>query len=80
MHISLTVVLLLGQTLPVSVEIVIIGSNMHASLKVVAICSDYVHFSCNTLSWLQLCIFQPTKLSFSWDARVAFEIVGVWLD
>ena len=56
------------------------GSNMHASLKVVAICSDYVHFSCNTLSWLQLCIFQPRKLSFSWDARVSFEMVGVWLD
>ena len=56
------------------------GSNMHASLKVVAICSYYVHFSCNTLSWLKLCIFQPKKLSFSWDARVAFEMVGVWLD
>ena len=56
------------------------GSNMHASLKVVAICSYYVHFSCNTLSWLKLCIFQPRKLSFSWDAHVAFEMVGVWLD
>ena len=76
----LQLLLLLGQTLPVSVEIVIIGSNMHASLEIVAICSDYVHFSCNTLSWLKLCTFQPGKLRFSWNARVAIEMVGVCLD
>ena len=53
---------------------------MRVSVEIVAICSDYVHFSCNTLSLLKLCTFQPGKLSFSWNARVDFEMVRVSLD
>ena len=66
--------------MPVSVEIVIIGSGMHVSLEMVVIGSNYASFCCNPRSWLKLCAFHSEKFNLARNTRVAFEMVGVCLD
>ena len=64
----------------VSEEIDIIGSDIHVSLEIVAIGSDYAHFSCNTRSWLKLIALYSGELNLARKTPVAFEMVGVCFD
>ena len=66
--------------MPVSVEVVITGSDMHISLEIVVIGSDYACFFYNTRSWLKLCVFHSEMFNLARNARVAFEMVEVCLD
>ena len=63
-----------------SVEVDIIGSDMHVLFEIVAFGSDYAHSSCNTLSWLKLSVLHSGKLNLARKTHVAFEMVGVCLD
>ena len=64
----------------VSEEIDIIGSDMHVSLEIIAIGSNYACFSCNTRSWLKRSALYSGELNLSRRTYVAFEMVGVCLD
>ena len=58
----------------VSEEIDIIGSDMHVSLEIVAIGSNYARFRCNTLSWLKLSTLHSGNMNLAQKTLVAFEL------
>ena len=62
----------LGQTMHVSEEIDIIGSDMHVPLEIVA--TDHARFSCNTLSWFKLSTLHSGQLKLAQKTLVAFEL------
>ena len=81
----------LVQTLCNSDEIVAIGSDMYILIgiatigleyayKIVAIGSDYSHFSWNSCNWLRICAFHLNELQLPHLLRSFFEIVVICSD